>query len=172
MALLFHHGRYIIDPFLWVVGSRIVEVFAYAGPMLRRIEHESLSQAVVRFANGATGSIHASLLNHGQPHTPKGRIEILGHDASLLVGEAYYKGQLARSNYWQAQTSFGSDDTPAAVQALDALRADVAEGTGTGERGIPKPPLLGEHRQRIGPGGAHRGTPPSRGGGAGHLQVG
>ncbi len=126
----FHHGRYIIDPFLWVVGSRIVEVFAYAGPMLRRIEHESLSQAVVRFANGATGSIHASLLNHEQPHTPKGRIEILGHDASLLVGEAYYKGQLGgavpRSNYWQAETTFGSNDTPAAVQDLEALRAKVA----------------------------------------------
>jgi predicted dehydrogenase len=125
----FHHGRYIIDPFLWVVGSPVVEVFAYAGPMLRQVEHESLSQAVVRFANGATGTIHASLLNHRQKLTPEGRIEILGYDASLLVGEEYYPGEAgilgSRSNYWEADTSFGSSDNPAAVDALEALRAEV-----------------------------------------------
>ena len=47
-----------------------------AGPMLRQIEHESLSQAVLRFANGANGTIHASLLNHRQKLTPEGRIEV------------------------------------------------------------------------------------------------
>ena len=126
----FHHGRYIIDPFLWVVGSPIVEVFAYAGPMLRQIEHESLSQAVVRFANGATGTIHASLLNHGQKLTPAGRIEILGYNASLLVGEQYCQSPVGvlgqRGNYWQADTTFGSSDNATAVEALEALRLDVA----------------------------------------------
>ena len=125
----FHHGRYIIDPFLWVVGSRIVEIFAYSGPTLREIEHESLSQAIVKFDNGATGSIHASLLNHKQPLTPEGRIEILGYDASVLVGEAYYSPPhntgLGRSNYWQAETTFGSSDNPAAVEALESLRSEV-----------------------------------------------
>ncbi len=127
----FHHGRYIIDPFLWVANSPVVELFAYAGPMLRQIEHESLSQAVVRFANGATGSIHASLLNHRQQQTPEGRIEILGHDASLLVGEEYYHGEGGitgpSSNYWAADTTFGSSDNPAAVKELEALRAGVAD---------------------------------------------
>ena len=124
----FHHGRYIIDPFLWVVGSRIVEVFAYSGPMLRQIEHESLSQAVLRFDNGATGTIHASLLNHRQKLTPQGRIEILGHDASLLAGEEYYTGgsEGPRGNYWRADTTFGSSDNPSSVEALEALRAEVA----------------------------------------------
>ena len=125
----FHHGRYILDPFLWVVNSPVVELFAYAGPMLRQVEHESLSQAVVRFANGATGSIHASLLNHRQPLTPEGRIEILGYDAALLVGEEYYlndNGVLGgRGNYWQADTAFGSSDNPAALKALESLRAEV-----------------------------------------------
>lgn len=126
----FHHGRYIIDPFLWVVGSRIVEVFAYAGPALRKIETESLSQAVVRFENGATGTIHATLLNHKQALTPEGRIEILGHDASLLVAEAYYHPShtegLGRDAYWQADTTFGSSDNLAAVEALESLRSEVA----------------------------------------------
>lgn len=127
---VFHHGRYIIDPFLWVVGSRIVELFAYAEPALRMIETESLSQAVVRFDNGATGTIHASLLNHKQTLTPQGRIEILGRDASLLVGEAYHPCAdaegLGRDNYWKADTAFCSSDDPAAVEALEALRAEVA----------------------------------------------
>ena len=126
----FHHGRYIIDPFLWVLGSRIEEIFAYSGPMLREIEHESLSQAVVKFDNGATGSIHASLLNHKQSLTPEGRIEILGYDASMLVGEAYHSPPLntamGRSNYWHADTSFGSSGNPATVEALERLRSEVA----------------------------------------------
>ena len=124
----FHHGRYIIDPFLWVIGSLVTEVFAYSGPALRDIEHESLSQAVVRFENGATGTIHASLLNHAQDLTPDGRIEVLGQDAAFLVGERYHTAPtegFARDNYWEADTSFGSSDNPAAVDALEALRAQV-----------------------------------------------
>ena len=126
----FHHGRYILDPFLWVLGSRIEEIFAYSGPALREIEHESLSQAVVKFDNGTTGSIHASLLNHKQSLTPEGRIEVLGYDASMLVGEAYYSPPLnttlGRNNYWQADTTFASNDNPAAVNALENLRSEVA----------------------------------------------
>ena len=134
----FHHGRYIIDPFLWVVGSPVVELFAYAAPQLRRIETESLTQAVLRFANGATGMLHASLLNHQQPLTPEGRFEILGHDASLLVGESYYSPAAGhthgRDRYWEASASFGcsgagmfgsGDDR--ALQRLEALRAPLAE---------------------------------------------
>ena len=126
----FHHGRYILDPFLWVLGSRIVEIFAYSGPTLREIEHESLSQAVVKFDNGATGTIHASLLNHKQSLTPEGRIEVLGYDASMLVGEAYFSPPLnttlGRNNYWKADTTFASSDNPAAADALESLRSEVA----------------------------------------------
>lgn len=127
----FHHGRYIVDPFLWVVGSRIAEIFSYAGPTLRKIEHESLSQAVVQFENGATGTIHASLLNHQQTLTPEGRIEILGQYASLLVGEAYHHPfhaeGLGRHRYWKADTAFGSSDNPVSVEALESLRSAVAD---------------------------------------------
>ena len=118
---VFHQGRYIIDPFLWVVGSRVVEVFAYSGPVLRRVENDSLSEAVVRFANGATGSIHASLITHRHPRGHRTRIEISGRDASLLV----LPNENAPPDLTQADTSFASAD-PAALEALEALRADVA----------------------------------------------
>ena len=118
----FHHGRYIIDPFLWVVGSRVVEVFAYSGPMLRRVEHDSLSQAVVRFANGATGIIHASLITHPQPRGHGNRIEILGQDASLFISPE----ENPLPGFIQANTTFASADNSVALEALEALRADVA----------------------------------------------
>jgi len=85
--------------------------------------------AKIMIANGATGAIHASLLNHRQPLTPEGRIEILGYDAALLVGEEYYLNDAGvlggRGNYWQADTTFGSSDNPAAMKALESLRAEV-----------------------------------------------
>ena len=126
---VFHHGRYIIDPFLWVVGCRVAEVFAYSGPQLRQIEHDSLTEAVLRFENGAYGTIHASLISHRQQQTTGGRIEVLGQYASLLVGEAHHSSPVAgspRGNYWQADTTFGSSDNPAAVEALEALRTELA----------------------------------------------
>jgi predicted dehydrogenase len=122
----FHHGRYIIDPFLWVLGSRVEEVFAFAGPQLRDIEHENLTQAAVRYANGATGTVHASLLNHKQQLTPAGRFEVLGHDASMLVGEEYNHGLSPGANAWEAETTFGSADNPGAVEALEGLSDQVA----------------------------------------------
>jgi predicted dehydrogenase len=112
---VFHHGRYMIDPFLWVVGSRVVEVFAYSGPMLRKVEHDSLTQALVRFANGATGIIHASLID--QNPEPKLHITVYGADASMEV----YRKRGAVVN-----TTFASASSPDAVDALEALRADVA----------------------------------------------
>ena len=121
----FHHGRYIIDPFLYVLGSRAVELFAFAGPALREIEHENLTHAAVRYSNGATGTIHASLLNHKQRLTPPGRFEILGRDASMLVGEEYVNQPAPGSSYWEADTTFGFGDG-AAVDALAALADDVS----------------------------------------------
>ena len=116
---VFHHGRYIIDPFLWVVGSRVEELFAYSGPMLRQIEHDSLTQAVVKFANGATGMIHASLIDQVGSGAPgaRGHIQVFSADAALEI----WQEQGAVSN-----TTFTSSDNPAAVEALDGLRADVA----------------------------------------------
>ena len=135
---VFHHGRYIIDPFLWVVGSRVVEVFAYAGPMLRDIETDSLSQAVVRFDNGATGVIHMSLITHtaGLLRGARGRILIIGNDAAMAVYNETSYGSIAtfasendqspRLNV-RSDTVFASNDNPDALEALEALRAEVEE---------------------------------------------
>ena len=104
--------------------------------MLRQIETESLTQAVLRFANGSTGTLHASVLNHKQLHTPEGRFEILGREASMLVNEEYYisaDGHSAgRDHYWKAITSFGSsgvgkfgDGDGITLQNLETLRENL-----------------------------------------------
>ena len=125
-GVVFHHGRYIIDPFLWVVGSRVVELFAYSGPMLRQIEHDSLTQAVVKFANGATGMVHASLIaqaGFGQPR-PRAHIAIFGADAALEIDQT--QTQIGTGFGVTSNTTFTTSDNPTALKGLEALHADVA----------------------------------------------
>jgi len=128
---VFHHGRYIIDPFLWVVGSRVVEVFAYSGPMLRVIEHDSLTQVVLRFANGATGMIHVSLISQSALEVRqnvsvglRGRISIAGQDAHLVTQNENLRQGPDGLPPIQSRTSFVSRD---AQDALEALRAEVED---------------------------------------------
>ena len=59
-----HHGHGIhqIDLFLWLLGDW-EEVRAMAGTLYHDIEVEDVSMAVVRFANGAMGSVTNSVLS-------------------------------------------------------------------------------------------------------------
>ncbi len=87
-------------------------------------------KAVVRFDNGATGIIHASRITHDQEATPHGRIEVLGHDASLLVESREIQEGTSgrgRASGWRADTTFGSNDNPVAIEALEALRTEVSD---------------------------------------------
>ena len=134
---VFHHGRYMIDPYLWVVGSRVEEVFAYSEPMLRRIETDSLTQALVKFESGAMGTIHVSLVAHRDAVSPgkRGRITIYGERASLVVNQDSTRGSLvtpvASADNMNAATVissdvvFASDGDTEAVAGLEALRAEV-----------------------------------------------
>ncbi len=130
---VFHHGRYIIDPFLFVVGSPIVEVTSYAGAMLRHIETDDLTLSLVRFANGARGVVSSSLLHHTNPLTPTYRFEVIGSEASMVVQQEYTHPEVptvmlgSRENGWQATVRFGSNHDPALVQRLEALEAEVAD---------------------------------------------
>ena len=121
---VFHHGRYIIDPFLWVVGSRVKEVFAYSGPMLRTIEHDSLTQAVVKFENGATGTILATLVSHLGGSVPglRGRITLLGSDAAIEIDQEYSLLEQVHSALVVA-----SQDNPGAAEAIRALQVELED---------------------------------------------
>ena len=138
---VFHHGRYIIDPFLFVVGSPIAQVTSYSGAMLRDIETDDLTLSLVEFANGARGVIQASLLHHENPMAPTYRIELMGSEASLVLHQEYVKPGTGRSQSadpgpssialgsrdrgWEAQVGFGSDHDPSLVDRLKALAEDI-----------------------------------------------
>ena len=129
----FHHGRYIIDPFLAVVGSPVVQVFAYSGPMLRKIEHDSLSQAVVKFANGATGVVHTSLITHTSSEMRertsvgnRGSISVAGYDAAMSVQNENLPRGAEGLPVMTSVTEFTSSDSPDALERLEAMREDVA----------------------------------------------
>ena len=121
---VFHHGRYIIDPFLWVVGSRVKEVFAYSGPVFRTIEHDSYTQALVKFENGAQGTIEAGLISHLSGRVPgrRGQITLLGQDASILINQEM---ELPDVRVYSDLT-VASKTSPAAVEEIEALQAELS----------------------------------------------
>ena len=174
----FHHGRYIIDPFLSVVGSPVVQVFAHSGPMLRKIEHDSLSQAVVKFANGATGIIHASLITHTSSEMRertsvgnRGSISVAGYDAAMTV----HNENLARGAeglpVMTSTTEFTSSDNPGALESLEAMRQRRCPPARPHKSGASDTQLPRGDHQRLRDGGPHRGAASPRRGDQGHLQV-
>ena len=140
---VFHHGRYIIDPFLFIVGSPIVQVASYSGAMLRDIETDDLTLSLVEFANGSRGVIQASLLHHENPMAPTYRIEIMGSEASMVLHQEYLKPGTGysqssdpgpssstlgpRDRGWEARVGFGSDHDPSLVDRLEALADDIPD---------------------------------------------
>jgi predicted dehydrogenase len=81
---LFHHGRYAIDLFLWLMGE-VDEVFAFTDTLVHAIEIEDTAVALTRFRNGALGQILATTAAHPHPHLPEQRIVIWGSEATMTV---------------------------------------------------------------------------------------
>ena len=91
--------------------------------MLRTIEHDSLSQAVVRFENGATGLIHATLISHLSGSIPgiRGRITILGADAAIQIDQEMPADGI------HSDLTIASNDNPDAVAAIHGLEAELSD---------------------------------------------
>lgn len=81
---LFHHGRYAVDLFLWLMDE-VDEVFAYTDTLVHAIEIEDTAIVSLRFRNGALGQIIATTAAHPHPKVPDQRIEIWGSRATMTV---------------------------------------------------------------------------------------
>jgi len=79
----FHHGRYAIDLYLWLMGE-VSEVYAQMDTFTHEIEVEDCSISVLRFKHGALGQIMASTSAH-PGIAPSQRIEIFGEKAAISV---------------------------------------------------------------------------------------
>lgn len=74
-----HH----IDALQWLMGD-VESVFAYTGTLAHRMEAEDVGVVVLRFKNGALGSVEGSTLTY--PQNIEGSVAIFGERGSLKVG--------------------------------------------------------------------------------------
>ncbi|MBK8027495.1 MAG: Gfo/Idh/MocA family oxidoreductase [Chloroflexi bacterium] len=139
-------GVHLADLFLWLMGDWC-ELTAMAGTLDRAIEVEDVSMALVRFANGALGTITNSALSPRQ----ETHMRIDFQQASVEV-KALYR---YRNEHWTFSLP-ESVENPAA-QAHWASLTEDAGGThdsqlrdvlGCIERG-ERPPVSGEDARRI-----------------------
>ena len=79
----FHHGRYAIDLYLWLMGD-VSEIYAQMDTFTHQIEVEDCSMSILRYTRGALGQILASTSAHSGI-APSQRIEIFGEKAAISV---------------------------------------------------------------------------------------
>lgn len=79
---LMNQGIHQVDLLQWLMGD-VEEIFGYAEHLVRKIEVEDTSAAVLRFRNGAMGVIEGTTSVY--PPTLPARIEIHGDKGSIML---------------------------------------------------------------------------------------
>lgn len=117
---LMNQGVHYVDMLQWLVGSPVVSIRAYSGLLAhKRIAVEDVAVAILKFKNGALGTIHGSTASFPGPH---GTVELSGDG-----GNATYEGKITR---WQFAKGRPSDKKILETQGLpDSMRGKSA-GTG------------------------------------------
>jgi predicted dehydrogenase len=87
-----HH----IDALQWIMGD-VETVFAFTGTLAHKMEAEDTGVVVLRFKNGALGSIEGSTVTY--PQNLEGSVTIFGERGSLKVGGT----ALNRKVMWKIQ---------------------------------------------------------------------
>ena len=78
-----NQASHYIDLLDWIVGP-VESVMAYTGTLARDIEVEDSGVAVLRWRNGAMGTLNVSMLTY--PKNMEGSITILGESGSVRIG--------------------------------------------------------------------------------------
>ena len=78
-----NQASHYVDMIQWLVGP-VESVSAKTATLARRIESEDTGVALLRFRNGALGTIEVTMLAH--PRNLEGSITILGEKGSVKVG--------------------------------------------------------------------------------------
>lgn len=80
-GVLINQAIHFVDLFLWMIGKRATEVFAFAGTLGHEIEVEDLVSSAVLFEGGCQGVIQCSTLDYPDMIN----IEVRGDRGMLLV---------------------------------------------------------------------------------------
>ncbi len=128
---LFHHGRYALDLFLWLMGG-VDEVIAFTDTLVHAIEIEDTAVALVRFRNGALGQILATTAAQPHPHLPDQRLVIWGSDATMTVIPTFAIGAANAERAQKVTAELHEQVAPPPVEGMagqlyDFLRA-IVEG--------------------------------------------
>lgn len=85
-----HH----IDALQWLMGD-VERVFAYSATLAHKMEAEDVGVAVIRFKNGALGSVEGSTITY--PENLEGSVALFGERGSVKVGGT----SLNRKVFWK-----------------------------------------------------------------------
>jgi UDP-N-acetyl-2-amino-2-deoxyglucuronate dehydrogenase len=78
-----NQASHYVDAIHWLIGE-VESVQAFTGTLARQIEAEDSGAAVLRFRNGAIGSINVTMLTY--PKNLEGSITIIGEKGTVKVG--------------------------------------------------------------------------------------
>jgi UDP-N-acetyl-2-amino-2-deoxyglucuronate dehydrogenase len=89
-----NQASHYVDMIQWLVGP-VESVVAHTATLARRIESEDTGVALLRFRNGALGTIEVTMLTY--PRNLEGSITLLGERGSVKVGGT----ALNRIEHWE-----------------------------------------------------------------------
>jgi len=78
-----NQASHYVDLLDWLIGP-VASVSAFTATLERRIEVEDTGTAIVRWRNGALGSVNVTMLTHKQNY--EGTITVLGENGTVRVG--------------------------------------------------------------------------------------
>ena len=81
-GILLHHAIHSIDALLWVMDSNVISVSGWTSNYARSMEIEDSGGCWIRFENGATASVIASVNLH---ESLRNRMEIFGTKSSVFL---------------------------------------------------------------------------------------
>src|SRR6476646_2263088 len=136
-----NQASHYVDMIQWLVGQ-VESVTARTATLARRIESEDTGIAILRFRNGALGTIEVTMLTY--PRNMEGSITVIGERGTVKVGGT----ALNRIENWEfaeyddddrvAQelkaapnplSVYGSGHTPYYDNVVRVLKGEAAPGT-------------------------------------------
>ena len=102
-----NQASHYVDMIQWLIGP-VESVCAKTATLARRIESEDTGIAILRFRNGALGTIEVTLLSY--PRNMEGSVTVLGEKGTVKIGGT----ALNRVDHWEF-AEYDDDDREAEI---------------------------------------------------------
>lgn len=134
-----NQASHYVDSLHWLIGE-VDSVMAMTGTLGRSIEAEDSGSAVIRFRNGAIGSMNVSMLTY--PKNLEGSVTILGENGTVKLGgvainkfekwefnDSDEDDKLVEETNYQPPNVYGFGHTAYYKNVIDSLRGDAPPAT-------------------------------------------